>query len=62
MDGMGRIPVTIGARDAAHAGRSEALVPRTVKEPLTGSGSTFDDADEHELIGTSDRHLYRVVD
>ncbi len=44
------------------AGASEVLVSQTVKDLVTGSGLTFEDAGEHELKGVPDRwRLYRVV-
>jgi class 3 adenylate cyclase len=56
------IAVSIGARIAAQAGRSEVLVSRTVKDLVAGSGLNFEDAGEHELKGVPDRwRLYRVV-
>jgi class 3 adenylate cyclase len=59
----GGIAVHIGARIAAIAGPSEALVSQTVKDLVTGSGLMFEDAGEHELKGVPDRwRLYRVVD
>jgi class 3 adenylate cyclase len=55
------IAVHIGARVAALAGPSEVWVSSTVKDLVTGSGLTFEDAGEHELKGVPDRwHLYRV--
>jgi class 3 adenylate cyclase len=55
--------VSIGARVAARAGRSEVLVSQTVRDLVAGSGFTFSDAGEHELKGVPDRwRLYRVVD
>jgi pimeloyl-ACP methyl ester carboxylesterase len=51
-----------GARVAGQARPSEVLVSQTVKDLVTGSGLTFEDAGEHELKGVPDRwHLYRVV-
>ncbi len=59
---VGGISVTIGARVAARAGRSEVLVSQTVKDLVAGSGLTFEDRGEHELKGVPDRwHLYRAV-
>jgi pimeloyl-ACP methyl ester carboxylesterase/class 3 adenylate cyclase len=59
---IGGIAVHIGARVAALARASEVLVTRTVKDLVSGSGLTFEDAGEHELKGVPDRwHLYRVV-
>jgi class 3 adenylate cyclase len=56
------IGVAIGARVGALAGPSEILVSRTVKDLVTGSGLTFEDAGEHELKGVPDRwRLYRVT-
>ena len=60
---IGGIAVVIGARVGARAGASEVLVSSTVKDLVAGSGSTFEDAGEHELKGVPDRwRLYRVVD
>jgi class 3 adenylate cyclase/pimeloyl-ACP methyl ester carboxylesterase len=57
------LSVSIGARVAAHADRSEVFVSQTVKDLVAGSGFTFSDAGEHELKGVPDRwRLYRVVD
>jgi class 3 adenylate cyclase/pimeloyl-ACP methyl ester carboxylesterase len=63
MDGkVSGLTVTIGARVAAGAERSEVLVSSTVKDLVAGSGLRFEDAGEHELKGVPDRwHLYRVV-
>lgn len=59
----GGIAVTIGARVAGQAGRSEVLVSQTVKDLVAGSGLAFQDAGEHELKGVPDRwRLYRVID
>jgi class 3 adenylate cyclase len=56
------LSVSIGARVMAHAGPSEVLVSRTVKDLTAGSDFTFQDAGEHELKGVPDRwHLYRVA-
>jgi class 3 adenylate cyclase len=56
------IAVHIGARIGALAGPSEVIVSSTVKDLVTGSGLTFEDAGEHDLRGVPDRwHLYRVV-
>jgi class 3 adenylate cyclase len=61
-EGVQGIAVHIGARMAAIAGPSEVLVSSTVKDPVAGSGLTFEDAGEHELKGVPDRwHLYRVI-
>jgi class 3 adenylate cyclase len=59
---VGGIAVTIGARVAALADRSEILVSQTVKDLVAGSGLSFEDRGEHELKGVPDRwHLYRVA-
>ena len=48
---------------AGRAEPSQVLVSQTVKDLVTGSGLTFEDAGEHELKGVPDLwHLYRVVD
>ena len=55
--------MNVGARIAALATPSEVLVSQTVRDLVSGSGLTFEDAGEHELKGVPDRwHLYRVVD
>jgi class 3 adenylate cyclase len=60
---VGGFAVNIGARVAGRAQPSEVLVTQTVKDLVTGSGLSFDDAGEHELKGVSDRwHLFRVAD
>ncbi len=57
----GGISVSIGARIAARAGKSEVLVSQTVKDLVAGSGLAFDDAGEHDLKGVPGRwHVYRV--
>jgi class 3 adenylate cyclase len=59
---IGGIAVSIGARIASNAGRSEVLISQTVKDLVAGSGLTFEDAGEHELKGVPGRwRLYRVV-
>ena len=61
-DGIRGIAVHIGARVGALAGPSEILVSQTVKDLVSGSGLSFENAGEHELKGVPDRwHLYRVV-
>ncbi|HET6715179.1 MAG TPA: adenylate/guanylate cyclase domain-containing protein [Actinomycetota bacterium] len=56
------LAVAIGARVGALAGPSEVLVSQTVRDLVSGSGLSFDDAGEHELKGIPDRwRLYRVV-
>jgi class 3 adenylate cyclase len=56
------IAVHIGARVAAEARAGQVLVSQTVRDLVSGSGLTFEDAGEHELKGVPDRwHLYRVV-
>jgi class 3 adenylate cyclase len=61
-DAVRGIAVHIGARVAALAGPSQVLVSSTVKDLVSGSGLTFEDAGEHELKGVPDRwRLYRVV-
>jgi DNA-binding SARP family transcriptional activator/pimeloyl-ACP methyl ester carboxylesterase/class 3 adenylate cyclase len=60
---VGGIAVSVGAKIAALAAPSEVLVSQTVKDLVSGSGITFEDAGEHELKGVPDRwHLYRVLD
>jgi class 3 adenylate cyclase len=55
------ISVSIGARIAARAGRSEVLVSQTVKDLVAGSGLAFDDAGAHDLKGVPGRwYVYRV--
>ena len=55
--------VHIGARVAAEARAGEVLVSQTMKDLVSGSGFTFEDAGEHELKGVPDRwHLYRVTE
>jgi class 3 adenylate cyclase/pimeloyl-ACP methyl ester carboxylesterase len=59
---VGGIAVSVGARIAALADPSEVLVSQTVRDLVSGSGLTFEDAGEHELKGVPDRwHLYRLV-
>jgi class 3 adenylate cyclase len=59
---VGGIAVNVGARIAALAGPSEVLVSRTVRDLVSGSGITFEDAGERELKGVPDPwHLYRLV-
>ena len=61
-DKVGGIAVNIGARVAGHAQPSEVLVSQTVKDLVTGSGLSFEDAGSHELKGVPDQwHLYRVA-
>jgi class 3 adenylate cyclase/pimeloyl-ACP methyl ester carboxylesterase len=56
------LTVSIGARVASLAGRSQVLVSQTVRDLVAGSGFTFEDAGEHELKGVPDRwRLYRVA-
>ncbi len=43
--------VHLGARVAALAGPGEVLVSSTVKDPVIGSGVSFQDRGEHELKG-----------
>ena len=58
---VGGLAVTIGARVAGLAGRSEVVVSQTVKDLVAGSGLILQDAGEHELKGVPDRwRLYRV--
>jgi class 3 adenylate cyclase len=58
---MSGIAAITGARVMGHAGASEILVSRTVKDLVAGSGLRFVDRGEHELKGVPDRwHLYRV--
>ena len=59
---VGGMAVVIGARVGALAGPSEVLVSQTVKDLVSGSGLTFEDAGAHELKGVPDTwRLYRVV-
>ena len=59
---VGGIAVNVGAKIAALAAPSEVLVSQTVRDLVSGSGITFEDAGEHELKGVPDRwHLYRLV-
>jgi pimeloyl-ACP methyl ester carboxylesterase len=59
---VGGIAVNVGARIAALAAPSEVLVSQTVRDLVSGSGLSFEDAGEHELKGVPDKwHLYRVV-
>ena len=61
-DDIAGIAVSIGARVGALAGASEVLVSQTVKDLVAGSGTTFEDAGEHELKGVPGRwRLYRVA-
>lgn len=54
--------VHIGARISALAGPSEALVSRTVKETIIGSGIAFNDRGTHQLKGVpGDWQLYATV-
>ena len=62
-DDIGGIAVHIAARVSAHAGPSEVLVSRTVKDLVAGSGIQFSDRGTHELKGIPDTwQLYAVVD
>jgi DNA-binding SARP family transcriptional activator/pimeloyl-ACP methyl ester carboxylesterase len=59
---VGGIAVSVGEKIAALAAPSEVLVSQTVRDLVSGSGITFEDAGEHELKGVPDRwHLYRLV-
>lgn len=59
---LGGITVAIGSRVAALAGASEVLVSQTVRDLVSGSGFSFEDAGEHDLKGIPNRwRLYRVV-
>ena len=59
---VGGIAVNVGARIASLAAPSEVLVSQTVRDLVSGSGLSFEDAGEHELKGIPDRwHLYRAV-
>ena len=59
---VGGLAVSIGARVAATAGRSEVRVSQTVKDLTAGSGFGFVDAGEHELKGVPGVwRLYRVT-
>jgi class 3 adenylate cyclase len=53
-DDIGGIAVHIAARVSAHAGPSEVLVSRTVKDLVAGSGIQFSDRGTHTLKGISD--------
>lgn len=60
---VGGLGVVIGARVGALGGPSEILVSQTVRDLVAGSGLSFEDAGEHELMGVPETwHLYRVVD
>jgi class 3 adenylate cyclase len=62
-DDIGGIAVHIAARVSAHAGPSEVLVSRTVKDLVAGSGVQFSDRGIHSLKGIPDTwQLYAVVD
>jgi class 3 adenylate cyclase len=54
-DDVGGIAVHIAARIGALAGPGEVLVSSTVKELVTGSGTTFTDRGERDLKGIPDR-------
>ena len=59
---VGGIAVNVGARIAALAAPSEVLVSSTVRDLVSGSELTFEDAGEHQLKGVPDRwHLYRAI-
>jgi class 3 adenylate cyclase len=61
-DAVRGITVHIGARVSSLGGPNDVLVSQTVKDMLTGSGFTFEDAGEHDLKGVPDRwRIYRVV-
>jgi class 3 adenylate cyclase len=51
-DKVGGVAVAIGSRVSSIAGPSEALVSQTVKDLVAGSGLTFEDAGEHELMAS----------
>ena len=58
--GIGRRDRRPGRRDRLRP--SEVLVSQTVKDLVAGSGSSFEDAGEHELKGVPDRwRLFRVT-
>jgi class 3 adenylate cyclase len=58
----GGLSVTIGARIAALAGRSEVIISQTVKDLVAGSGLAFTDIGERTLKGVPDAwRLYRVT-
>jgi class 3 adenylate cyclase len=66
---VGGIAVNVGARIAALAAPSEVLVSQTVKDLVSGSGLSFEDAGEHELkgvpislFGSPGVRLWRVVE
>jgi class 3 adenylate cyclase len=55
------LTVSIGARVAAKAAPSEAVMSQTVKDLVARSGFSFEDRDDHELKGVPDHwRLYRV--
>jgi class 3 adenylate cyclase len=59
---VGGNAVNVGARIAALAAPSEVLVSQTVRDLVSGSGITFEDAGERELKGVPDPwHLYRLI-
>jgi class 3 adenylate cyclase len=61
-DDVQGLAVHIGARIAAAAGPGDVFVSSTVRDLVSGSGLTFEDAGEHELKGVPDTwRLYRVV-
>jgi class 3 adenylate cyclase len=58
---IGGIAVHIAARVSAHAGASELVVSRTVKDLVAGSGIEFSDHGTHTLKGVPDTwQLYAV--
>jgi class 3 adenylate cyclase len=58
----GGASVVVGARIGGLAGPGEVLASQTVKDLVTGSGLSFEDAGEHELKGMPEPwHLYRVA-
>ena len=64
MDGkVGGIAVIIGARISGLAGPGDVLVSGTVRDLVSGSGLSFDDAGERDLKGVPGRwRVYRLSD
>jgi len=61
-DNVTGVAVHIGVSVAAHAGRSEVLVSRTVKDLVVGSGIEFIDRGIHEFDGVFDEwQVYAVA-
>jgi class 3 adenylate cyclase len=60
---VGGLAVVIGARVGSLTGASEVLVSQTVRDLVSGSGLTFEDAGEHELKGVPERwRAYRLLE